>query len=71
MQARFQSEHLSRYFVEAHVFQVGDCFTVCDAGGGTVDLISYCVLSLKPLRLEMCVVATGGHNFDFSPISQD
>jgi len=36
-----------------------DTFVVCDCGGGTVDLISYSVKSLEPLRLEMCVEATG------------
>jgi len=38
---------------------IGDSFVVCDAGGGTVDLISYTVDSLDPLRLSMCVEATG------------
>ncbi|KAH8672887.1 hypothetical protein BGZ60DRAFT_405791 [Tricladium varicosporioides] len=39
--------------------QLNDSFVVCDAGGGTVDLISYTVKSLNPLKLEMCVEATG------------
>ncbi|PVH75767.1 actin-like ATPase domain-containing protein [Cadophora sp. DSE1049] len=39
--------------------QLGDSFVVCDAGGGTVDLISYTVKSLEPLRLEECVEPTG------------
>ncbi|CAG8977831.1 hypothetical protein HYALB_00008997 [Hymenoscyphus albidus] len=40
--------------------KLGDSFVVCDAGDGTVDLISYTVKSLEPaLKLEMCVEATG------------
>ncbi|KAH0553368.1 hypothetical protein GP486_006563 [Trichoglossum hirsutum] len=37
----------------------GDCFIVCDAGGGTVDLVSYLVESSDPLRLKECTEATG------------
>ena len=29
--------------------KVGDTFVLCDAGGGTVDLISYTVSALKPI----------------------
>ncbi|KAF2473741.1 uncharacterized protein BDR25DRAFT_341026 [Lindgomyces ingoldianus] len=29
----------------------GDCFVLCDAGGGTVDVASYVVESLQPLKL--------------------
>jgi hypothetical protein len=32
--------------------QVGDNIVVCDAGGGTVDLITYRILSLSPLEVE-------------------
>lgn len=32
-----------------HGLQIGDNFSVCDAGGGTVDLISYCVTQLDPV----------------------
>ena len=39
---------------------MGECFVVCDAGGGTVDLISYKITSLKPLQLHECVVGSGG-----------
>lgn len=39
--------------------KLDDAFVVCDAGGGTVDLISYTVKSLEPLRLEECVEPTG------------
>ena len=32
-----------------HNLSIGDTFVVCDAGGGTVDLISYTVVSLDPV----------------------
>ncbi|KAF2168819.1 hypothetical protein M409DRAFT_20835 [Zasmidium cellare ATCC 36951] len=31
---------------------VGDVFAVCDAGGGTVDLVSYAVLSTNPMNVR-------------------
>ncbi|QDS68467.1 hypothetical protein FKW77_010834 [Venturia effusa] len=36
--------------------KTGDAFVVCDAGGGTVDLISYKVSGVDPLRIEECAV---------------
>ena len=40
---------------------VGDAFVVCDAGGGTVDLISYEVVALTPnLQVKELVPGTGG-----------
>ncbi|KAI0865570.1 hypothetical protein F4860DRAFT_256850 [Xylaria cubensis] len=38
----------------------GDVYVVCDAGGGTVDLISYKVQSTQPTVLEEAVEGTGG-----------
>jgi hypothetical protein len=38
---------------------VGDAFVLCDAGGGTVDLISYEVDSVTPLELKELVPGTG------------
>ncbi|KAH8807944.1 hypothetical protein F5884DRAFT_857504 [Xylogone sp. PMI_703] len=39
----------------------GDTFVVCDAGGGTVDLISYTVISLEPiLEVKEAAPGTGG-----------
>ena len=35
--------------MDPHNIQVGETFVLCDAGGGTVDLISYTVTALKPL----------------------
>jgi molecular chaperone DnaK (HSP70) len=40
--------------------KIGDNFVVCDAGGGTVDLIAYKVTQLHPLRVEESAVGTGG-----------
>jgi len=40
--------------------KVGDNYIVCDAGGGTVDLIAYKVTQLNPLRVEESAVGTGG-----------
>ena len=40
--------------------KVGDNFIVCDAGGGTVDLIAYKVTQASPLRVEESAVGTGG-----------
>ncbi|KAH8725615.1 hypothetical protein GQ44DRAFT_771933 [Phaeosphaeriaceae sp. PMI808] len=37
----------------------GDTYVVCDAGGGTVDLISYKVTELNPLQLDECVEGSG------------
>ena len=40
--------------------QVGDALVVCDAGGGTVDLISYEILQRKPtLKLKELVPPKG------------
>jgi len=41
--------------------RVGDAFVICDAGGGTVDLISYEVETTSPrLRLREVVPGSGG-----------
>ncbi|CAG9953192.1 unnamed protein product [Clonostachys rosea f. rosea IK726] len=41
--------------------KVGDAIVVCDAGGGTVDLISYKVAALTPkLQLKELIPGTGG-----------
>lgn len=39
--------------------QAGDAFVLCDAGGGTVDLISYEVDNVDPLELKELVPGTG------------
>lgn len=46
--------------MDPHSIKVGDTFVLCDAGGGTVDLISYTVSALKPiLQVEEAAVGTG------------
>ncbi|KAK1760334.1 hypothetical protein QBC47DRAFT_3712 [Echria macrotheca] len=41
-------------------FKTGDTFVLCDAGGGTVDLISYKITSLYPrMQVKEVVSATG------------
>ena len=35
--------------LDPHGLKIGDTFMICDAGGGTVDLITYKVASLKPI----------------------
>ncbi|KAF2108803.1 hypothetical protein BDV96DRAFT_692313 [Lophiotrema nucula] len=37
----------------------GDIYLICDAGGGTVDVISYELQSLQPLKLSECVEGKG------------
>ena len=44
---------------------VGDAFVVCDAGGGTVDLISYEIISLKPFELKELAAAKGMRELSF------
>lgn len=41
-----------------HALQAGESFVVCDAGGGTLDLITYEVLDIKP-RLELVELIPG------------
>ncbi|KAK1534178.1 uncharacterized protein CCOS01_02930 [Colletotrichum costaricense] len=46
--------------IQPNHLNAGDNFIVCDAGGGTVDLIAYKIISLKPLKVEESAVGTGG-----------
>ncbi|EPS45261.1 hypothetical protein H072_725 [Dactylellina haptotyla CBS 200.50] len=46
--------------IQPNHLKVGDNFIVCDAGGGTVDLISYKITQIAPLRVEESAVGTGG-----------
>ncbi|KAI5459404.1 hypothetical protein BGZ63DRAFT_276412 [Mariannaea sp. PMI_226] len=39
--------------------QAGESFVVCDAGGGTVDVISYTVTSNSPFKVKECVRGDG------------
>ena len=46
--------------MDPHNIRVGDTFLLCDAGGGTVDLISYTVSALKPvLKIQEATPGTG------------
>ncbi|KAF5542336.1 mitochondrial-type heat shock 70 [Fusarium mexicanum] len=38
----------------------GDAMVICDAGGGTVDLISYQIESISPFVVKECVKGDGG-----------
>nr|POE49742.1 hypothetical protein CFP56_76468 [Quercus suber] len=46
-------------FRKAPNVQEDDVFVVCDAGGGTVDIISYTVLNVDPVGLQECVEGQG------------
>ncbi|KAF2093151.1 actin-like ATPase domain-containing protein [Rhizodiscina lignyota] len=46
--------------IQPNHLKIGDNFIVCDAGGGTVDLIAYKITHLNPLRVEESAVGTGG-----------
>ncbi len=47
--------------IEPHNLKVGNNIVICDAGGGTVDLITYRITSLKPhLKVEESGVCSGG-----------
>ncbi|KAM5357311.1 hypothetical protein ACJZ2D_016397 [Fusarium nematophilum] len=39
--------------------QTGESFVVCDAGGGTVDVISYIITSIAPYQVKECVNGDG------------
>ncbi|KAK4141961.1 chaperone protein DnaK [Dichotomopilus funicola] len=46
--------------LDPHGLQANDSFVICDAGGGTVDLISYTITSLKPiLEVQEATPGTG------------
>ncbi|GAB1742998.1 hypothetical protein NU219Hw_g8696t1 [Hortaea werneckii] len=45
--------------IQSNNLSVGQNFVVVDAGGGTVDLITYAIRQLTPLRLEEVVPGTG------------
>jgi hypothetical protein len=53
--------------IPAEVLQVGDALVLCDAGGGTVDLISYEITNLEPLELKELVPCTGATRNSYSP----
>ena len=49
-----------KFSIALTTLKVGDAFVLCDAGGGTVDLISYEITKLDPtLELRELVPGTG------------
>ncbi|KAI0430720.1 actin-like ATPase domain-containing protein [Xylaria sp. FL1042] len=42
------------------MLKTDDVYVICDAGGGTVDLISYKIGDLNPIELHEAVIGTGG-----------
>ncbi|KAI9374735.1 hypothetical protein BJX61DRAFT_264991 [Aspergillus egyptiacus] len=47
--------------LDPHGLKEGDNFVLCDAGGGTVDLISYTITALRPiLQVKELTTGTGG-----------
>ncbi|KAI8303786.1 hypothetical protein K4K61_006712 [Colletotrichum sp. SAR11_59] len=51
---------LSTMYESGRNLNKGDVFVICDAGGGTVDLISYEVTNNKPLAIKEVGEGTGG-----------
>ncbi|KAK4861131.1 hypothetical protein LT330_004047 [Penicillium expansum] len=45
--------------IQPNTISEGDCLVVCDAGGGTVDIITYRVKQTDPLRFEEATKGTG------------
>ncbi|CVK84249.1 related to hsp70 protein [Fusarium proliferatum] len=56
---------LYTFMTQERALTTGDCFVVCDAGGGTVDLISYEVVSTEP-SLELAELVPGKGNMSGS-----
>ncbi|KAL4944075.1 hypothetical protein BDV06DRAFT_233909 [Aspergillus oleicola] len=60
-----EPEAAAAYILEAlpgsRDLKVGDVFIVCDAGGGTVDTITYRVRRERPFRVEEVVIPTGSN----------
>ncbi|KAH7137339.1 hypothetical protein B0J13DRAFT_639687 [Dactylonectria estremocensis] len=51
---------LSTLFERGGESNAGDVYIICDAGGGTVDLITYAIESVEPIRMREAVEGTGG-----------
>ncbi|KAF5554730.1 Hsp70 family heat shock protein [Fusarium napiforme] len=56
---------LYTFKTQERAMSVGDCFVVCDAGGGTVDLVSYEVVATEP-TLDLAEVVPGTGNMSGS-----
>ena len=46
--------------IEPLALQPGNNIVICDAGGGTVDLITYRILDMSPLEVEESAISCGG-----------
>ncbi|KAL7268268.1 hypothetical protein RUND412_009117 [Rhizina undulata] len=46
--------------IEKETLTEGDTFVICDAGGGTVDLVSYKIVQLDPMAVSEVVGGSGG-----------
>ena len=46
-------------FPDIGPFEQGSCFIVLDMGGGTIDLVTYKILKLEPLKLDEACVGDG------------
>ena len=46
--------------IEPLALQPGKNIVICDAGGGTVDLITYRILDMSPLEVEESAISCGG-----------
>ncbi|KAI9792787.1 MAG: hypothetical protein M1816_001519 [Peltula sp. TS41687] len=58
------------HLLKGQGLEVGDAIVICDAGGGTVDLISYEIKNLVPLELKELVPSTALHGI-FEPLLLD
>jgi hypothetical protein len=54
--------------IQRNYLSTGDNLVVCDAGGGTVDMIAYKIITLKPLRVRIDGVQNPVLNLD-SPMA--
>jgi hypothetical protein len=51
---------------DSKILKNNQCFILCDAGGGTVDVVGYKVKQLTPiLELEQMTAPTGTHSRPF------
>ncbi|KAF2682390.1 actin-like ATPase domain-containing protein [Lentithecium fluviatile CBS 122367] len=55
-----ESAGLSTLCEPGRKVKVGEVYMICDAGGGTVDLISYNIGDIDPISMDEAVEGTGG-----------
>lgn len=54
--------------MQQNTVKSGDFIVICDAGGGTVDLISYKIVETEPLKVVECVAGDGEFSNLFMPL---